>query len=114
MMDKSLIEINQLSDINNFISDFKNLSETFGELKTVKRLRVYFKNGYSLSIIQGYGTYAGKNTFEIAVLNDDELINYFDGQQVLGWQTLDDIKKVMFEISMLPEKQEMEKYNERY
>lgn len=50
------------------------------------------------------------------ILCSEELKPYddFDGQQVLGWQTLDDIKKVMFEISMLPEKQEMEKYNERY
>lgn len=42
----------------------------------IKRLRIVFKNGYQLSIVQGEGIYNGASTFEIAIFN---LEGYLDG-----------------------------------
>ena len=34
-----------------------------------KRLRITFKNKYGISIIKGYGTYSGNDSYEIAPLD---------------------------------------------
>ena len=61
----------------------------------VARLRVYFKNGYGISIIRGLGSYGNeKDLFEIAPLNKDDCL---DGSllklddDVEGWLTEEDV-----------------------
>lgn len=79
------------------ILEVKNLSDFM-----CARIRIIFKNEYSLSVIQGYGTYGAKgNLFEVAVYNNaEEFVPNFltEGDTVQGYltpeQVLDIAKKV--------------------
>lgn len=61
------------------------------------RARVYFKNGYQISVIRGSYSYGGPSgLFEIAIMNSKgEFVRYFynddDADDVLGWQSEQDV-----------------------
>ena len=61
-----------------------------------------FDNGWSISVINGHGTYADGETFEVAVLNPDgELCYAHTNGDVLGWQSTDEIEVLKQRIKQL-------------
>lgn len=68
----------------------------------VSRLRVDFKNGYTLSIIRGRWTYGSEDgLFEIAVIRDGEFVTRSLAEKrglgdidddVMGWQTESEVR----------------------
>lgn len=81
-----------VNDVALKIKQVSDRSDTY-----VSRLRVDFLNGYSLSIIRGWGTYGSESgLFEIAVIKDGEFVTRSLGEMrgfgdicddVMGWQT---------------------------
>ena len=72
----------------------------------IKRLKITFKNGYGISIVKGDRfIYCGKDTYEIAPLDKNKEINgdllNINGDDVLGWQTKQDIIEHMTKLSNL-------------
>lgn len=88
---KRNIELTKKRGFDRIVCDLEDLDNVIQEVETLKHEKAKQR-----------AAKLRKQGFRAVVVNDDELINYFDGQQVLGWQTLDDIKKVMFEVAMLP------------
>ncbi len=86
-----------VNDVALRIKQVSDYSDTY-----VSRLRVDFLNGYSLSIIRGWGTYgSAKGLFEIAVIKDDKFVTRSLGEMrglgdtyddVMGWQTEDEVR----------------------
>jgi len=60
----------------------------------IQRLRVNFQNGYSLSIVKGWGTYCGHGTYEVAVIKDEALDYTLTKGDVLKSQTPEEILKL--------------------
>ena len=68
--------------------------------------RMFFRNGYGVSVITGAGAYSDDNTYELAVLKgnakDSELT--YDTpitSDVLGWQSPEDITNAMAQVQAL-------------
>jgi hypothetical protein len=59
--------------------------------------RMKLKNGYEISVVGGRRLYGdGKKTFEIAVFDrQGEMIALGDGDQILGYQTRDEVTDVI-------------------
>ena len=89
---KNLIEQNFL--IKNNIKDIKDLSD-----KYIKRMRIYFTNEFSISIVRGLGTFGNKqDLFEIAIFDKNGEF-YDEVNMVEGYLTQEEvverIKKVI-------------------
>lgn len=74
----------------------------------MKRLRIRFKNGYGLSVIQGEHSYGGdRGLFEIAPVNsegklDGSLLDPKDqGDDVLGYCTVEDVHRYIVKLGNL-------------
>lgn len=88
------------------------LRENFSNSET-SRYELLFDNGYGLSAIQGLNTYSGERTYEIAVIRkyiDPDSDVYWDlcyntpiTNNVLGFQTLDQIKEIIEQIKSYKE-----------
>ena len=52
------------------------------------RIHITFKNGYALSVINGYGAYCGEDSYEIAIVN---LENELDGSLLDEKDQSDDV-----------------------
>ncbi len=67
---------------------------------------INFDNGYGVSVITGKGAYSSDaQPYEIAILHGDEI--YYDSgitDDVIGYQTAEDVTNVMKLIQELPEK----------
>lgn len=62
---------------------------------------IHFKNKYELSVISGMGAYSSSDKpFEIAVFKG-EMINYFNGNLVLGYLTTTEVISYINEISSI-------------
>jgi hypothetical protein len=63
----------------------------------VRRLRVFFENGYAVSLISGDDVYSGEITFEVAILGQDGQVAYDTPitDNVMGWQNLEEIIEIM-------------------
>ena len=71
-------------------------TEEFRGLGKKSRSHLNFENNYGVSVINGFGAYCDSNTFELAVLyNDDLCYNTELTDDVLTYQTIADINKVM-------------------
>ena len=53
-----------------------------------------FDNGYGISVIRGQYFYCNENTYEVAILKDGDLC-YDITDDVLGYQTKDQVTKIM-------------------
>ena len=83
------------------VGDVEKTVKTFGKNRVkytydglVFRMRVQFDNGYTASVISGYGTYGNEETpYELAALYNDEF-DYFNpitGGDVVGYLTIDEV-----------------------
>ena len=71
-MNTSIVSLNKIVGWNCVSRVIDNSDSSVG----MKRLRVIFKNGYGISIIQGSWSYGGKDgLFEIAPLDKDGELN---------------------------------------
>lgn len=71
----------------------------------IQRMEVTCPNGRGVSIIRGFGTYgASAGLFEVAVLDFDGNLDYSTPvtDDVLGWQTPEDVRNVVAQVSALP------------
>jgi hypothetical protein len=75
----------------------------------IQRLRVNFQNGYTLSIVKGWGTYCGQGTYEVAVIKDEALDYTHTNGDVLQSQTPEEILKLAKLINSLGQKTETNK-----
>lgn len=72
------------------------------------RARFSFPNGYGVSVVRhkySYGNQKGEGFYEVAVLDGEDLT--YDTpvtNDVLGWQTPEDVSKVMAQVEALPPK----------
>ena len=72
--------------------------------KNMKNMFFSFKNGYTVSVAYGAGSYShskSKNEFktvEVAVLYNDKLV-LIDGDGVLGYVTVEDLAKILYHYS---------------
>ncbi|MCW8960168.1 MAG: hypothetical protein OQK29_01310 [Ignavibacteriaceae bacterium] len=68
-----------------------------------KRATHHFKNGWGVSVIFGGPFYTKNNTYEIAVLKDDE-ISYDSGltDDVFGYLSEDEANQVLNDVQSLP------------
>lgn len=80
--------------------------------KFASRVRIVFKNGYSLSVIRGEYTYGGsEGLFEIAPINlkgklDGSLLDEDDqGDDVLGHCTLDKVAHYAKKLALMPSRE---------
>ena len=66
----------------------------------ITRYRVYMKNGYSVSVIRGFGTYgAEENLFEVAVYDKNgQMLPLFDGDAVQGWLTEQEVVDIIINV----------------
>ena len=62
--------------------------------------RLDLGDGLMLSVIQGDGLYGNKkdNTFEIALFNGDDYVPLSAFEDVMGWQTPDEIDVILTEL----------------
>jgi len=73
----------------------------------VRRLKLNFNNGFSLSVISGYGSYGGEDgLFEVALFNkmgefcgQDELPDLFEYDDVVGHLDFTEVKQIMKRVS---------------
>ena len=69
-------------------------------------LRFTFPNGYTGSVVRHFGSYGGpQGLWEIAVMYDGVIV--YDTpitDDVLGWQTEEDVKQVLNQIRALPKR----------
>lgn len=69
----------------------------------------YFDNGYGISILQSKYAYCDKenNTFEVAVINHEGDVVYDSGitDDVMGYQTVDEVFEIIDQIKNLPKRQ---------
>lgn len=75
----------------------------------IQRLRVTFANGYTLSIVKGYGIYCGQGTYEVAVIKDGDLDYSLTDGDVLASQTPEQILELAKKINSLGKKTETNK-----
>lgn len=90
----------RLSGIKHLVKEVEGNTEAFS-MGQLQRLRFILVNGYSISLIKGFGAYAGEkdSTFEMAVLDPSGDLDYTltDGD-VLGHQTLDDFINLVHKV----------------
>ena len=95
--------MNGMDNKNKEMKEFKDLEfidkyDTNGKMSTLE-----FDNGYGISVITGYGTYADtENPYEIAVLKDGSLC--YDTEitdDVIGYLTPNDVTEYMIKIQDL-------------
>ena len=56
----------------------------------IKRMRIFFKNGYELSIVRGMGTYGDEEGLFEIMPSSEELIDKQDkGDSVVGYLSID-------------------------
>ena len=74
------------------------------EVDMNRRMVFHFANGYGASVVSHAHSYGGEEGLcEIAVLRDDKLCYTTPlTNDVLGWQTDDDVAKVLAAIAALP------------
>lgn len=69
-------------------------------------MRFTFPNGYTGSVVKHFGSYGGpQGLWEIAVMHNDQIV--YDTpitDDVLGWQTDEDVEQVLNQIRELPER----------
>lgn len=78
--------------------------KTFKDLEFVPqdrgiRARIQFNNGFGLSVIRSQFAYCDENTYEVAILEDDEVC--YDtplANDVLPYKTEEEITKIMEEM----------------
>ena len=75
---------------------FKDLQFKPHSLFTVDAIQAImeFDNGYGVSVIRGQYFYCNENTYEVAILKDGDLC-YDITDDVLGYQTEDQVTKIM-------------------
>ena len=80
------------------MSEFKIVSNGFNHGYSMT-----FENGYTISVQFSEMNYSdGKTTAEVAVIDSDgEWYQLVDGDDVIGWQTTDDVAKWMDKVSKL-------------
>lgn len=109
---KDLIKYSIMDEVKNVedISYFEELIFKVGMLGE-KRAEYTFENGLTLSVVAGenLGYYGdGKNTYEVAVLNQDKKFVTkeieFSFDDVLGWQTPDQISNLITKIKNYEQK----------
>ena len=109
---KDLIKYSIMDEVKNVedISYFEELIFKVGILGE-KRAEYTFENGLTLSVVAGenLGYYGdGKNNFEVAVLNQDKKFVTkeieFSFDDVLGWQTPDQISELINKIKNYEQK----------
>jgi len=69
--------------------------------------RVYFENGYGVSVVSHRGSYGGlEGLFEVAVIdhNDNLLYDTPITGDVIGWLDFRGVSDVMIEVKSLPKK----------
>jgi hypothetical protein len=89
--------------------EFKNTRdfELFGRKYHHKQAKVFFPNGYGVSIVQGTNTYGGeKGLYEIAVLQGNPESNGLCyttpiTNDVIGWLTESDVENYIKQVSEL-------------
>ena len=90
----------RLSGIKHLVKEVEGNIQDFG-LGEMQRIRFILINGYSISLIKGFGAYAGKSdaTFEMAVLDHNGELDYTltDGD-VIGHQNLDDFVNLVNQV----------------
>lgn len=72
----------------------------------IDRVRLSFKSGHKLSVVRGPWTYGGdEGLYEIAPYNTsggmDGAVLGFDGDDVLGYLTVENVKEKILEMSKL-------------
>lgn len=67
---------------------------------TRNRARIHLKNGYQISVINGFGTYSDDSTVEIAVFDLDGEFCYLP-DDVEGYVTPERLLEVINEVSLL-------------
>lgn len=89
------MDIELFDDLSNKIVEIEDRSD-----EMISRLRLTFKNGYGISIVQGFGTYG---LYEIAVLGKDGYISYDTPvtDDVEGCESAAEVLKYAREISEL-------------
>jgi hypothetical protein len=76
-----------------------------GDMFGMYRAKLEFPNKYGISVITGPGTYSDNNTFEVGILYDGKLC--YDTNltnDVLGYQTPEDIDNIIKKLEALPPK----------
>ena len=89
---------------------FKSWSELRGiiapepEFIDAEQAVLIFDNGYGVSVLHGEPFYSDENTFELAIVKDNEIVypkeicNY---HEVFGWQTKEQITELMKKVQDL-------------
>lgn len=63
-----------------------------------------FPNGYSVSVLHGEQFYSDDNTYEVAVMKDNNVVypaNICPDGDVLGWQTREQVTEIMKKVQEL-------------
>lgn len=64
--------------------------------------RMDFPNGYGISVLSGIQFHSnGRDTYEVAVSYQGMLVRYFPEDSVRGWQTKEEVTKLMIEIQKI-------------
>lgn len=79
-----------------YIKELKDLSDSL-----IKRLRIIFKNGYELSIVHSKYVYCDENSFEVALIYNNKLIETIDGAGVVGYVKFEQIVNYIEQIGKL-------------
>lgn len=69
--------------------------------------RVYFENGWGVSVVSHRHSYGGKEgLFEVAVIDHDNNLRYDSGvtEDVIGWLDFADVCNIMVEVKELPKR----------
>ena len=95
----------QFEDLK-FINDTRYPHEEFGQSP---KYNASFEAGkYSLSVVYGGGCYGygpSSDTYEIALFDDnDDMVALQHDEQIAGWQSADDISKLMHVMHSNPER----------
>jgi hypothetical protein len=86
----------------------ENTNSVLEKYKDNVQALMFFKNGYGISVVGGYGLYGdGKTTFEAAVMRGTRkgcsiCYDTYITDDVLGYLSKDDITKTMEQIQRLP------------
>ena len=67
--------------------------------------RVYFDNGWGVSVVSHRGSYGGlEGLFEVAVIDHDDNLRYDSGvtTDVIGWLDFRGVADVMVQVKELP------------
>lgn len=75
---------------------FEELEFYLRKVPSGEQARYIFPNGYGISVINGYGTYSRKGTYEVAIIHEDHLTyNTPLTDNVLADQTPEEINKLL-------------------